>query len=1043
MAALVEESDGAEPRPARRRLRRAAVALLALLAVALAALWVARRPIAGRAIDRELARAGVPARYEIERLEFGRQRLRDVVIGDPARPDLVADWVETGTRLSLSGATVTAVRAGRVRLRGRLVDGRVSFGAIDRLLPPPSGKPFALPRLFADVADARIRLETPAGTVGFKLAGRGRLDDGFEGRLAAVSPALRASGCEVRGMRAAVRVRIDDASPRLVGPVRADAVECEGGGARPVATTLDATLGPALDRWRGSARLATGAGAAGPVRLASLAGTASFRGDARATAGELDLAAERVVTPGVTAGRAKLAGDYLLGREIRFDGRVGAERASARGVRVDTAALGGTPLGPIAARVAEAVERAARGFAFDARVAVDAADQLALRVTEARARSASGARVRIAGGDGVSWSSAGLRIDGEAQVGGGGLPSMRVSLDQTEPGGPIRGLAQVAAYRVGGASLALTPVSFSATPSGATRVATTATLSGPLGDGRVDGLSMPLTILWDGAERFTLNPGCAPASFRRLAVAGLTLAPAQLSLCPVGPALARVEGGRVSGGARLTEPRLTGRLGSTPVTLAASGGEARLGDRGFSFRDVAARLGSPGRVTRLDLGRLEGRLAGGVVAGRFGETGGQIANVPLMLSEAAGAWRLAGGTLTLEGGTTVSDAAGRRFEPLRSEDVTLRLASNQIAVTGSLLEPATRARVADVRIAHDLSRDTGQALLDVPGVTFDERLQPEALTRVLFGVIADVRGAVRGQGRIAWSPEGVTSTGAFRTDRIDLAAAFGPVQGLKGEIRFDDLLALRSAPGQVVTVASINPGVPVTDGVIRYQTLPDSQVQVESGRWPFAGGSLTLRPTLLDFSEAAEKRLTFEVTGMDAGQFLQQFEFENLNATGVFDGVLPMVFDVRGGRIEGGRLTVRPGGGTLSYVGTLTQEQLGFWGDLAFQALKSIRYRSLGIVMDGPLAGEMVTQVRFAGVSQGEGAKSNFLIRRLQRLPFVFNIRITAPFRGLIDSAQGFYDPRRLIQRNLPALLEDRNRRRPVVPGAIPTIQPPASRNTP
>jgi hypothetical protein len=106
---------------------------------------------------------------------------------------------------------------------------------------------------------------------------------------------------------------------------------------------------------------------------------------------------------------------------------------------------------------------------------------------------------------------------------------------------------------------------------------------------------------------------------------------------------------------------------------------------------------------------------------------------------------------------------------------------------------------------------------------------------------------------------------------------------------------------------------------------------------------------------------------------------------------------------------------------------------MAFQALKSLRYRNLDIVMNGALAGEMITEVRFAGVSQGAGAKSNFLIRRLQKLPFVFNIRIRAPFRGLLDSVASFYDPKRLIARNLPALLEEQNKR------ADPPIQPPAS----
>jgi translocation and assembly module TamB len=190
---------------------------------------------------------------------------------------------------------------------------------------------------------------------------------------------------------------------------------------------------------------------------------------------------------------------------------------------------------------------------------------------------------------------------------------------------------------------------------------------------------------------------------------------------------------------------------------------------------------------------------------------------------------------------------------------------------------------------------------------------------------------------------------------------------------------------------------------------------------------------VLDFGSAQERRMTFRVAGMQADEFLQQFDFKNLNATGVFDGSLPMVFDSTGGRIEHGELIVRPGGGTVAYVGEVTQKDVGFWGNFAFQALKSLRYRSLEIVMNGPLAGEMITEVRFAGIGQGAGAKRNFLFDRLQKLPLVFNVKITAPFR--------FYDPRRLIERNLPALLEEQSKRAP--PPAPPPIQPSDSRIVP
>ncbi|WP_298090688.1 YdbH domain-containing protein, partial [uncultured Sphingomonas sp.] len=640
-------------------------------------------------------------------------------------------------------------------------------------------------------------------------------------------------------------------------------------------------------------------------------------------------------------------------------------------------------------------------------------------------------------------AAAGVRIDARLAVAGGGMPQVTATLAQARAGAPVRGNATLAPYRSGGAMLALERMRFSAALSGATQIETRAVLSGPLGDGRIERLVVPVEARWDGRQRLVVNPGCAPVTAERLAVSGLVLDRVAVRLCPVDGAVVRIDGGQVRGGAQVAAARLAGRLGGTPVTLAADDATLRLSDRGFVLSDVAARLGSAERVTRLDVGRLEGRIDGGAVSGFFAGAGGQIANVPLLLNGARGTWRLAGGALTLNGTLDVDDAAETpRFQRMAARDVTLSLVNGAIHAAGTLFEPSQSVKVADVTIDHRLSSGTGAATLRVPGLTFTESFQPTLLTMVTYGVIADVRGTVRGDGHIAWGPDGVTSTGIFATDGTDLAAAFGPVTGITGMIRFTDLLALESAPDQVARIKSINPGIAVTDGVIRYQTLRDTRVKVEGGAWPFAGGSLTLDPTLLDFSQAAERRLTFHVRGASAGQFLQQFDFENLNATGVFDGALPMVFDEGGGRIEHGSLGMREGGGTLAYVGDLSQKDLGFWGNLAFGALRSLRYRTLNMTMNGPLAGEMVTDVRFTGVSQGKGAKSNFLIRRLQRLPFVFNIRIKAPFRGLLDSAQSFWDPKRLVQRNLQSLIEEQNKRAAPPTGTAPmsgVIQPPAS----
>ena len=1043
-----EGADELNETPARRRRfaswsrrRRIALAIALVVLAALIGLWLERKPIASRVISAELAKRGVVARYDVHDLGFGRQRLTNVVIGDPADPDLVADWLETRTRIGLDGASLVGVRAGHVRLRGRIVDGRLSLGEIDKLIPPSSGKAFALPALDVDVADARMRLETPLGVAGLRIAGRGRLDGGFVGTVAVVSDRLAQGACRVEGARAALDVAVNAGAPRLTGPVRIAAGRCAGIEARTVGADLDLRLTPALDGWRGSVRLASGPVRGAGARAAAVRGDIGLEGGARGTAGSVDLAASDAGLAGASAATVAVEGRYRIDAAQRFAGtvRVAGGRIPAQWVpAIATAA--GTPVAPLVAALSQAVRGAAQRFDATADLAAQqAGGKGQVRVTTASLRAASGARVRLAGGTGLAfgWPGGGLRIDTRLAMAGGGLPDAQVTLAQARAGGAITGRATVAPYAAGGARLALAPVTFSATPGGATRIATRIALSGPLGDGRIDGLALPVDLRWNGRGTLVANPACTPVAIQRLAVAGLVLDPLRTTLCPIAGAMVTLENGRLAGGARLPAAALAGRLGQTPLTLAASGAQLRLGDSGFVLDGVAARLGSPERVTRIELAHLTGRIADGGVAGTFDGGAGQIANVPLLLGAAAGDWSLRGGALRLAATMTVDDAApDPRFRTLAARDVTLDLVGGVIAARGTLFEPTKNVKVADVVIGHTLASGRGTADLAVPGITFTKQFQPDLLTRLTFGVVADVRGSVTGAGHIAWSPEGVTSTGRFATRDTDLAAAFGPVTGISTTLTFTDLLGLASAPAQVATIKTVNPGIAVTDGTIVYQLLPDMRVKIDSGHWPFAGGTMTLLPTTLDFTESAARRMTFRIDGAAADQFLEQFDFKNLTATGVFDGELPMIFDVQGGRIEGGRLAVREGGGSLAYVGDLSQKDLGLWGNIAFQALKSLRYRNLTIGMNGPLAGEMVTEVRFAGVTQGQGAKSNFLVRRLQRLPFVFNIRIKAPFRGLLDSAQSFYDPSRLIQRNLPALLERQQQQRQQ---QVAPIQPPAS----
>lgn len=1025
---------------------RIAIAVLLVLLVALAALWAQRRPIAASVVDAELRKRGVAARYRIEELGFGRQRLTNVVLGDSARPDLVADWVELDTRLSLSGARVVGMRAGRVQMRARLADGIVSFGAIDRLLPPPSGKPFSLPAIDLDVADGRLRLETPYGLVALKLAGRGLLADGFRGTLAAATDRLELGACRTGRGTASLMLHMQDSRPSLKGPVRAQAIDCGDVSATAATLDVDAVLTPALTGWQGGGGISVASVDHPRGRIERLAGRITGGGTWTKSAGLVDLTAGRAtVNEGRAAGLSARGRYMLAGADLDFNGAIGArhvgfDRIAAPWLRAVGAAGAGTPVAPLGDRIAAAGRRAARDFAATADVALALKDGAArLTVQHARMVAASGAAAQFDGGDGIriDTASAAIGLDGEVSIGGGGLPSATLRIAQTAPGQALRGTGSMARFVAGDAGLALGDIRFTAAPGGRTRFATHATLSGPMAGGRIDGASLPIEGIWDQGGRLSINRGCAPLRFDRLAVAGLVVARSSVRVCPLGDAIVAIDRGRVRGGARIANLRLAGMIGSAPATIAAGGAQVRIEDASFAVDRIAVRIGTPKRQSQLDVAGLTGGVQRGAVSGKFTDASGRIGAVPLLMSGAGGEWRFADERLTITGGLTLADAdANPRFHPLKSDAVRLTLAGSRIAATAPLVNPATGAFITDVTIDHDLASGAGHAVLDLPGIAFGPTLQPDQLTRLTYGVIADVVGTVSGRGDIRWTADGVTSEGVFRTPGTDLATAFGPVTGIVTEIRFSDLLGMVSAPDQMATVATINPGIAVENGVVRYALLGPDRVAVSGALWPFAGGELRLEPSILDFAEARQRRLTFKVRGMDAAQFLQQFDFKNLNATGSFDGTLPMVFDQSGGRINDGRLTVREGGGSVAYVGELSQEDLGFWGNTAFQALKSLKYRNLDIVMNGPLAGEMITEVRFAGISQGEGTKSNFVIRRLAKLPFVFNVRIAAPFRQLIDSAQSFYDPRRLIERNLPALIRAQEER-------DKSIQPPESEKRP
>ena len=1038
MAERWSENGGSEALIVRKRgwQRILAIALIALLVLALsliAGLWIARRPIASEILQRQFEERGVRATYQLDRVGLRTQVVRNLAIGDPKNPDLVARYALIQLRWGLTGSvSVYRIVARGVRLNGKVVKGRVVWGDVSKMMPPPSNKPFALPNIVVDVADTSIGIQTPFGRLGFAIAGSGNLSGGFKGRVAASSPGLDLGRCRVSALRAFTNVRVVARRPQVEGPLVAHDFSCPTSNILLDAPRfdLDSSFSESFTSFDGNARIATPRVIAGANGLGGVIGNVRFTGTTETVYGQIEAAAQRSRLGPIYAERTRLKGRYLLGAKagtLALTANYGAQDASLApsvlsGVTDPLAAARGTPLGPIATAMGNAITGFARKFDASGEITmVNFPGGGAARIESTDVRAGTGARVRVSGGDGVTyyWPAARLRIDGLIETAGGGLPTGSILLRQPRGGGAMSGQARFAPYQAGSSRLALDPIRFQAGANGATNFSTAATLDGPFPNGRFQALHLPLNGRLGPGGSFAVGRGCLVASWRFFQYSDLRLGPTRLPVCPIGPAIVTQRaGGDMRIAASLNKPRLAGRIGSAPLTLQAANG--RLVDGQFSFANIGARIGKPEAPVALDAAKLQGTFSGSGISGTFAGGRSTIGDVKLLFGDADGRWRFYNGGLKVNGGLTVSDLTpDARFYPLRSIDFQLTFKDDDIRAGGTLVHPASGTRVTDVTIHHKLSNGNGQAVLDVPGITFGEGLQPEELTRLTEGVIALVQGTLRGRGQISWNGDGtVTSTGDFSTAGMDLAAPFGPVTGLKTSVHFTDLLNLETSPNQTASVTSINPGILVENGVIRYQLLPNQLVKVERGEWPFMGGRLILHETVLNFGRPTAKRLTFEVQGFDAKMFIDSLGFQGLAITGTFDGVLPMIFDENGGRIVGGRLDSRPPGGEFNYTGTAPKA--GMVVGLAFDLLSNIRYQSMIIRLDGDLAGEFATRFTIGDVSLGNkgGFVAGLVRGAFKKVPMRVNLGIHGPFRALIQMAKGFKDPTAVIQPVMPFPLD-------------------------
>ncbi len=1000
----------------RRTGRWVLLAILVIVAGLATYGWLTREKIAGNIIEQQLADYDIPGTYKIVRIGPERQILRNVVLGDPEKPDLTIEQVEIYLRYRLGTPTIGRVKLVKPRLFGSLHDGKLSFGSLDSVIFAETEEPPALPDMALDLVDGRALVTSDFGPIAIKAEGHGLLDDGFQGLLAATAPGIAGGGCTAATATLFGKVTTSAGKPKFDGPLRIRDLACKSGDARLVRADMQISLegGADLAGVSGTTNLKASRLASYGAKIGELGGKMQLQwrdgqltlryamGSKGVEIPQLamnGLSAEGILRMRPVEQRSELDAD-ITGTGIT---RTGNLDRTLEGI---SASAQGTLGEPLLAKLRAGLRSELKGASLKARViARQNKSNQSLVIPNGNLRGASGANLLALSQVQLSDGEAeGTKLTGNFSTGGANLPVLQGRMDGK--GGTTSFKLRMTEYRAGSSKLAIPSLTISQKDRGRVSFAGQMLASGAIPGGNVESLQMPIDGNWSERGGLTLWTGCQNVGFASLTLQNLRLARKKVLVCPSQRgAIARSGSSGLEYAAEIQSLDLSGSLGESPIKLAS--GEIEIDSaRGLSAREVDIALGQGEGVNRFKLASVDASFAGSV-GGTFDGAEVYLAATPLDIVEGQGQWNFADSVLNLgEGQFRLLDRAeADRFNPLVARDAVLTLQDNVITAHATMRNPRRGVAVTDVDISHDLSSGTGHADLAVPGLHFSKAMQPDDLTDLVRGVIALVDGIVTGQGRIDWNPETVTSSGEFSSEGLDLAAAFGPVYGLHGTVHFTDLLALTTAPDQVLDIKGLNPGVFVADGRIRYEIRDGHLISVKGGVWPFMGGTLTLRPVNLDLTAYETRRYVIEIVGADAAQFLATMNMGNLAASGIFDGTVPLVFDGDGnGWIEEGLLISRQPGGNLSYIGDLTYEDMSPMANFAFDMLRSIDFRQMMIELEGPLVGEIVTRVQFDGVRQGKGASQNFVTRQIARLPIKFKVNIRAPFYQLIGGLRSLYD---------------------------------------
>lgn len=949
--------------PSGHRASLIAGAIIGVLLVLTALLYLNRRAATRQVLVGWLQQQGIEADLKVERLELDGL-VASVRIGDAADPDVVVQRVEVDYAIGAPwskgglGLTPTRIRLVRPAVRASVRDGRLTLGSLDPLVERFTGRP---PRPDSRgplvlVESARVRLDTDYGPM--DILGDARIEDGRLMRLTARMPAtaFKSGDVEAQGLQATVDLTTEGDRVAIRLAAVADRAGLPGFRSDVARLTLAGDFPyPDLTARRGNGRarfelhVAAARLSAGDASARDVDGRLNFDGEASGWiktfrldgASTVDIRAAGIDSPAVSATTARL--DW---KEART--RV-AQAAPGLGWSLDGAAaitaVRATGAGLEATAVSLASNRLIVG-GWGSAVAAEGPILLsATRLTRGDL-ILSGVRGTA---DFDLVSDKGLRIAARGAIRSGraawplfGQPSED---DMPELAGMKRA---VSAFAVDMPGFDLT-TGHSGTRLVLTRPATLRPLNGGLltlhpavspifiaSRGQAGGGALSLTA--------TRGRGLPEAAF---AIAAWRLTPGGFTATLDGRAA--LDFGLAWGIAVQTRGELSSS-GSHLAYVAAGCTRLMVERLELDESDVLNVAGDICPAARPLISVADGRWR---AAGSLRNLDASSPFLALDIRGADGDFSATGGPggvgldARIARAIVVDAATPMRFHPLTATGL-VRLADEDWTGGFDLLRDQTV--LGHLALDHDGAAGAGGLTIKAPSIVFAESgLQPADISPLAELIGPPASGSVAFDGRVDWQAgvEG-TSSGRLTIPGLDFTSPAGPVKGLGGAIDFTSLAPLTAAPGQRLSAAILESGVPLTAIELTFG-LDKAAVTIESGDLVFADGRVRVEPLAIPLDPNQPIVGVIVVENVQLGQVIVGSGFgEKVSLDAVVSGRLPFTSDrVNGVRIVGGSLAVVQPGRLSIARAALSGLEAGGGGeavppnmvqDLAYQAMENLAF---------------------------------------------------------------------------------------------------------